>query len=450
MALPVYTYGSIPTDAEFNAFLRPLFDKDEAEEQFPGHLWRLRDDALSNDPTQLKPRWETFERTLQATAGTGLNANYQGGVVILPNGTNLTIPPGVIALPNNATSIIYVSDTGTVLSTTGTVPVYRLRLAQVVTAGGNITAVSDLRPRFSVLPAANTVKVLGGNGGQGDYTLSGAATFNDGLYYFRNFTIQVGATLTVGVFAKIYCSGNVTIEGAINITRASGGAAAYATGLPAGQNIGGLSGAGAGGGSGSGGGGGAIYPYTAQPFGSGGGLGFAGSSNGSGSVSFGAAGRGGGGLWIEAAGSIAVTGTINAQGGNAGAGTIISGNARLTGSGGGSGGLIYLSSLVGITISAAATLNVSGGNGANGLQQTDTGGAQGGAGGGGGYVVLVSPSNNTTGATITLTGGTKGADAGGTGLGGGAGGGFGGAGGNQSAGAIGQFRSLNFIPGSGG
>lgn len=445
MALPVYTYDSIPTDAEFNAYLRPAFDKDEAEEEFPGHLHRLRDGALSNEAGQIKPRFVTFEEALQVTTATGLSVTYKGGVVTLPSGLKATIAPGTLAVPNNQTTIVYVNSAGVVaFALAAAVPIFRLELSSVTTVGGLITTVVDLRPRFQVLPRPNIIKTFGGTGEQGDYTLSGAATFSDGEYYFNNFNIANTATLTVAKAARIFVAGICTIAGSVIVTAASNGGGSFfgggsvATGVVQGR----LTGNGAG--AGSAGSGGGSYSYIVSPLGSGGASGgIPASAGGNSDVGIaGAGGQGGGSLIIESAGQITITGSISAIGAAGSIYSVNTGTPNISGSGGGSGGLILLKSATGVIVSG--TLDVRGGNGGAAIGTNQAGGGSGA----GGQIVLISPANNTTSSTMLLAGGTPGTNSGTPNGGGGAGGGFGGVGGNGFAGtgAAGTLSLRNFTP----
>ena len=437
MSKTTFVNGTVVTSEWLNSIQNLKFD----DQDFNGHYPRITNDDLSNAPGQIKPEYQGFRDTLKISAGTGLSVSCAGGAFTLPDGAIASIAPQAISLANDATNFIYVAENGT-LTTASTYPVISLPLARVTTASGSISgAIVDLRPRFQIAAAANAVKVFGGTGGQGDYTLSTTATFDQGYYYFRNFTINAGATLTISKFARIFCSGTATIAGTINVTTISSGGAAFATGVVG--ATGGLSGSGPGGGSGSGGvGNGEAYNYAAAAYGSGGAGGYVNNPAGS-AATVAAGGRGGGGLWIEAALRISVTGTIVATGENGGAGSQGVGASDISGGGGGSGGLVLLSSLSSCTVASGATISVRGGNGGNATR----GNATGGGGGGGGQVVLIGPLLNTTGATITLSGGTVGNNAspGASPLGGGNGGGFGGGGGiGNSNGQIGLLILRNF------
>lgn len=427
----------------YMAFNSPVFDDQPG---YLGHRSKLTDAELSDSAGQIKPRLEAIEDAFKVSVESGLTLRHQAGSVTMPNGGLESKPAGLVVAPDNTTSYVYISPGGNVRCATDP-PTIRLLLAKVVAVSGSVSTIEDLRHPATrqLAPIASAVKSFGGSN-RTDKVCTAGEVFDQGLYYYQDFTVPAGITITVDKWAKIYCSGNVTINGSVNVTVMASGAAPYSTWVGAG-NVGGLPGSGAGGGSGSSAFGGSPYPYGAQSFGSGGGLGFANGSTGS-AVNFGAGGRGGGGLWIEAAGTILVTGSIFAKGGSAFAGSISSGTARISGSGGGSGGLVLLSSLLSVTVTASAAIDVRGGNGGNGTNNMGSGNAGGGGGGGGGYVVLISPANNATGATILLNGGALGAEAdlGGGGLGGGGGGGFGGSGGHQSAGSAGKLIVRPFVP----
>jgi len=277
-----------------------------------------------------------------------------------------------------------------------------------------------------------------------DFSSTGSFAFsaNDGTLHYRNFTLNAGHTMTVDKFARIVCSGNVTIAGNIVVTPLApggkgnpyfdiSGASAFFGGYAEGQGLGQARN---------------TYSWQAQPYGSGGMGGYGRSFTSAGGL-IRAGGAGGGGLIIEAGGTITITGSASANGGSASNASISSGNGIVAGAGGGSGGLILLGAAVGVVVSG--TLSVTGGNGGNGANTGISGVAQGGEPGGGGRVVLMAPSINTTGSTINLAAGTAGAAAG-TGavaLGGAAGGSFGGAGGGYGlAATVGLLRTITIRP----
>lgn len=435
MPKTTFVNGTVVTSEWLNSVQNLMFDGLD----YDGHYPKITNNDLSDAAGQIKPEWTAFRDALKISAATGLSISCTGGVVTLPSGALATVAPQTLALANNATNYVYLNEAGTLVAST-IYPVIALPLAKVTTVNGVISgSIVDLRPRFQISALSNAVKVFGGTGGQGDYSLSGTAIFDQGYYYFRNFTIASSATLTINQFAKIFCSGSVAINGTIAVSQFSSGGTSFLTPLSS-VNLGGISGTGPGAGSG-GNIGGTPYSYAAAAYGSGGGSGFASSSGTSTSVQLAGGGKGGGGLWIESAGSITVGGTITAIGGNGGVPlNAIGTGVNASGGGGGSGGLILLSSLTDVNVTAAGTLNVSGGSGGSAF-----GNASGGGGGGGGQIVLISPNNNATGSTIVRTGGSLGASgSGGNALGGGGGGGFGGAGGFGSGGGNGLLILRNF------
>ncbi len=290
------------------------------------------------------------------------------------------------------------------------------------------------------------VLLFGGNSTV-DYNLAtGTDTFNQGVYYFKNFTIGPSATLTIASAARIYCSGEVNINGNIVVTPIPGSGGG-GTGF---QLYGGTSrdietGKGYGGGGRTNGG--PSYNYYLQLGGSGGAAGSATSYsigiNDGGII--GAGGNGGGYIVIEAAKNISITGNITANGGHAVPSTVQEGNPAIAGSGGGSGGLIWLQSLE--TITYQGTASVRGGNGTDAIGSAS--GIQGGGGGGGGYIVMTAPHVAAGDMTANLQGGAFGAkSAGFDTYAGGGGGGYGGVGGRSSSenGHVGQLIIRNIRP----
>lgn len=454
MALPTYVYNAIPTDAEFNAFLRPAFDKDVGQEEFPGHLLRLTDDALSNTAGMIKPQWYAFRDALRVTAGTGLSINYGAGTIQGVNGLPIVFSAGTLTgLTNGAVLYVYVDASGAIVFST-IIPSIWFPLARVTTSGGVVTLIEDLRDRsYRSAPRTNLTKVLGGTGGAGDYTLaSGSATLADGEYYFRNFTVSNGATLTISGFARIFCSGNVVINGAINVTAALTGAATV-TWTGSSPLVGSI-GAGVGAGIFSS----SPYNPALSPVGSSGGSGGVQAIAGSVAILQTAqGGNAGGGLRIEAGGSIAVgsTGAIAANGGNAVAGFFVSGTGgwALSGAAGGTGGTIQMSSGTSISTAAGSGISCNAGTSTNGLRGggDTTTNACGGSGSGGGQVIFSAPSVSVLG-SVTVAGAAAGSNAvaGAGGFAGACGASNGGQGGasnaNPIAGGAGRIITNIFLP----
>lgn len=432
MALPTYQLNSIPTTEEFNAFLRPKFNKNATEEEFPGNLKRLTDDALANEAGNIKPEWQAFRDEMKVTGVVGTTATYNGGVVEARKGRIFqVIAAGSVALQNNATNYIFVQN-GAVSSNVTGFPLICLPMARVTLSGGAVSGtIVDQRPRFREAFRTDAIKVFGGSGDQGAYSQSGADSLTAGEYYFSSFNVANTGSVSITGAARIRASVGVTIAGSIIVAPSITGGRSFS--INAGTTaVGASAGNGPGAGSGTTPGGG-TYNYLLGFYGSGGAAGLITNCVGSPGVG----GFGGGGLIVESAGDIVISGTITALGGTGGAGTLTSGTGSISGSGGGSGGLILLSSLTKISLTSTSLLDVSGGNGG----AAAAGNAIGGGGGGGGQVVLIAPIIELNG-SIVKNGGAAGANIGTSGTGGASGGGFGGSGG---AGSTGQAGSAGIL-----
>lgn len=443
MPKTTFAPNQILTAAQMNAIANPVFDGLDLD----GHNPKIIDAWLSDAPGQIKPQWQAFRDALLVTSSTGLTVQHTSAVVTLQDFTVATIAAGTLSLSNNATTFIFISEAGAIAQGT-LLPVRCIPVAKVTTASGVVTSIEDLRPRFAILPQARSLRVFGGSGSQGAYTLNSGTDTLSGEYYFTDFTVAAGTTLTIRGAATIYCSGNVNIAGTVTVTPPVKGGQGY---------VGNLSGVlpnapgfGMGGGNSVNAAPSETYSYLASPLGSGGAGGWV-ELQGSFSLRTPSGGNGGGNVIFEAAGTIQITGTVRANGDN-GQGqasvTNLAGGApgsvtgSISGGGGGSGGLIWLRSLRSINASAAAVLSVVGGNGGTGFPNPPTQFTAGG--GGGGYLVAIAPTVNFTGATINLNGGTSGGT---SGFGSVSGGSFGGAGGAPGqAGQAGQLVVRNVIP----
>lgn len=439
MPKTVFVNGTVVTPEFLNSLNNPVFVDSPDND---GEIRKIQNSEFSTTPGQLLPEWTAFRDEFKVIPGTGLSVAYTGGRVLLPNNTYATVAPGTATLADNATNYLYLNPDGTVGVGTS-LPLVGFPLAQITTAAGAISgAIADLRPRHRILPRVNAIRIFGGSGDQGDFVaVTGTTTLGAGQYYYKNFTVGAAATVILSQATTLNISGDCTIDGTIQIAPiVAGGKGVF--GSIAGiyfQRGGGF-----------GGGGlqldvGAAYDASSSRLGSGGGSGAL-FSDGSGTGTGANGGAGGSALEVFCAGMIRVSssGSILAKGGDGGVGTLISGSfLGLSGAGGGSGGLILLSALSGIVVSG--TLDVRGGNGGDRAAS----GGHGGGGGSGGRVALICPSVNTTGASILLAGGSRGAnDISITNLGAGSGGSFGGIGGNgvSTAAEPGILSIRNFLP----
>lgn len=376
-----------------------------------GHFNKISDEDLSDDVGAIKNRVATLSTNLKVSAGTGLNANYAAGKLLY--GTTLfNIGASSVALSASTTNYVYGSSSGTILATASQPPIIRALLATVTTNTTGVVSVTDYREGVSVeavRPFTLSVRNFGGRGDQGNFTAVGNEILSDGEYYYNNFTVPLGVTITVNRLGYIYCSGNVNVAGTIIVSPASQGGGGVipqlantcipGQGLGAGTNE--------------------RLPYAysfrSSPIGSGGSSGFAVSTVSSSFLTVnntspgGAGGEGGGGVIFEAAGTITVTGSILANG-TAGAvgrdfdnGTV---RYSIGGGGGGSGGSITLKSLGALIVSG--TLSANGGAGGGGTPGNTQVSAEGGSGGGGGIITIQSPGINTTGSILSANGGAAG------------------------------------------
>ena len=447
MPKTTFVKGTKVTKEFLNALQAIVFDGADLD----GHYPKLTNASLDNSSGALLNDWTAFKNALGVTSTTGLVATYTGGTVTLSNGTLATIAPGTIALANSATNYLYIDRTGTLVASL-VYPSIGVPIAQITTVGGAISgSIIDLRPRYQILPVPQAIKVFGGLGGEGALLVpTGSTFFLSGEHWYTSITVQVGATLTINGSAFFYCSGNVQIDGTVNVVPSIKGGQGYFGGLKV-QDYPNTAGSGIGGGNSVNQAASPAYDYFTSPLGSGGAGGWVsiGSVTPPGSTIVTPRGGNGGGCFIlEAAGTITITGTIRADGENGQSNTAIVQNpaasytASISGGGGGSGGLLFFKSLKSITASAAAILSVAGGIGGNGFPNPTTQFSAGG--GGGGYLALYSPNNNTTGATLNLSGG---ASPYATGFGSVAGGSFGGVGGAAGqAGSVGILVLRSIVP----
>lgn len=380
--------------------------------QFFGHFNKVADTDLSDAPGALKDRLASNDLNLKVTAGAGLNALYTGGRALYAN-TVFTIGASSVALTASTANYIYVGIDGIVRATAVLPPIVRALLAIVNTNTSGVVTIVDTREGYKlevIKPVAFTVKNFGGRGDSGAFVATPGLTLGDGEYYYTDFTVPSGITITIDKLAKIYLTGNANIAGTINVAQAASGGAGYVAATIAGSSPGVP-------GVGFGAAGGEIastaYSYNVSPVGSGGSSGsyyVVSSTTALVFITTKSGGAGGGCFWLEAAGNITVTGSINAQASAAEnalvGGTTTNGTALGSGSGG-SGGLVLFKALGSIVVSGV--INANGSNGGNGVVNTAGLGAESGCGGGGGRIYLAAPSINTTGSTLNVAGGLAGA-----------------------------------------
>jgi hypothetical protein len=422
MPKSVFVQNSYVPPAWFNALQDIQFDGQDLD----GHYQKIPNVWLSDAPGSLLNDVTARRDQLLVKDGGGLTCSINGGSMTGPNGLRVTIAPTTKTLPANASTFVWIDSIG-VVQTGATLPVRSQPLAQITTNNAAIVAngIIDLRQERPFLPQSRAIQAFGGSA-TNDITITSNTTLN-GIIPCRNLTINAGVTVTVTQGElRIRASGDVTINGQINVTApVQGGSGFY--GAPVAPAVQADVGRGLGGGGGTN----SIppSPYTpdTSPLGSGGASGFTNLVGYSGGfITTSRGGFGGGSVTIEAAGAINIAGGINCDGTAAQIGIILTpsaGTVGMSGGGGGSGGSINLRSITSINATASASLSVRGGNGAPGNTFGSIG-AFGGFGGAGGWIVCRAPSVNVGLATVLLNNGSTGASSNGGGLGGSVGGAF--------------------------
>ena len=144
MTRPILNDGDIWQAQYANAAGFPI--PDGADEY--GHGPKIIDDYLDDASDMIKARFYGWYNRVQVTEGTGLQVNYTGAPIRLPDGSNVNLSAGSLTLTNNATGFIYIDNTGAI-QFGSTLPPERIVLATYVTASGAITALNDVRKQVS-------------------------------------------------------------------------------------------------------------------------------------------------------------------------------------------------------------------------------------------------------------------------------------------------------------
>lgn len=394
----------------YEAFYSPKFT---GQTHLLGHRAKLLNSEL--DPNGILLDVNTLQNGLKCSISNGLVVAYTAGVFLTATGTLQTVAAGQVVVPDNKTSFIYLTATGTIVASPQR-DVLRVTLAQVVASGGSITSLTDYRhpATLRIQPPAYVLRSFGGQSTTPKVCTQGETL--RGVIECSTFTVPAGISVTVDKYCKVVASGDVTIYGTVTVSQQAPGAPTTQYGL---LTVGGYMGYLAGQGLGNNG---DPYNYSQQAYGSGGGIGYIYNRPGNATNSWGyliKGGDGGGTFWVEAAGNITVysSATIAAIGSNGATPGSLDGTTTYqclaTGSGGGSGGCIGLVSAGLVTVQAGATIDVRGGNGGNGYIHTpgypSALYAAGGRGGSGGYLVTIGQQGvNTSGFTFLNAGGAMG------------------------------------------
>lgn len=176
--------GDIFTAEIANAIGNPIVDGAD----FIGHGPKVLDDYLDDTPGQIKSNFYSFYDRLKVSHQSGLTFTYLGGAVLLANGSEVSINPGSINLPDNVTRYIFVGSDGTVQSASS-LPNISFPLAKVTTAAGTLSGnVIDLRDKVidRVAPADIPVTQLippGASMGFAGSILPSGWLWEDGSFY---------------------------------------------------------------------------------------------------------------------------------------------------------------------------------------------------------------------------------------------------------------------------
>lgn len=133
----------------FNAIQDIQFDGEDLD----GHYQPLEDDALSNSPGNIKPEFYTLRDAGKVAHVSGLTIKVAALSVGSQNGTRTNIAETQLTIDNNATRVVFV-DSNATLQSAGSAPETGVLLARVVTSGGVVTTITDLRERvnFQIKP----------------------------------------------------------------------------------------------------------------------------------------------------------------------------------------------------------------------------------------------------------------------------------------------------------
>jgi microcystin-dependent protein len=139
----IFEDGDILYADQVNQIAYPIPDG----EDFIGRGPKVIDDYLSDESNQIKSRFYGFYNRLRLTEATGLSLTHSGGSVLLSDASIVSIPSGSITLANNATSFVYVDETGAI-SSSNILPNECFPIAKVTTVSGSITELIDLRDKL--------------------------------------------------------------------------------------------------------------------------------------------------------------------------------------------------------------------------------------------------------------------------------------------------------------
>lgn len=140
MARPTLQNGDIFGDSLANAAGYPILDGSDEY----GHGPKVVNDWLDDGPNQIKSQFYGFYNRVKLSVGTGLTINYSGAPILKSDGTLVTLSPGQVFIPDNATTFIFINTNGQVAQANA-LPKEGIPLGVVITSGGNVNQLQDLR-----------------------------------------------------------------------------------------------------------------------------------------------------------------------------------------------------------------------------------------------------------------------------------------------------------------
>lgn len=136
--------GDVYSAALANAAGNPRLDGRDEYGSGP----KVIDDWLDDAANQIKGRFYGWYDRVQVSLDTGLSVTYTGAVVMLADGSQVSLSPGALTLPANTTSFIFITDTG-VVSYATSLPAMGIPLAKAITDSSSVVTLEDLRSQVN-------------------------------------------------------------------------------------------------------------------------------------------------------------------------------------------------------------------------------------------------------------------------------------------------------------
>ena len=180
-----------------------------------GHLDLLNNGNFDQAPGNVVYDFYDLANRLRSTkdAAGGLTLRIEGGTILSPNGSRVSIPAQTTNLPNNQISFVSFDSSGS-LRVTPFNPPSGVRSARVTTGSGQITSIEDLRYDYLWTPNVNALAVFGGNS-MVDYIAPPGITVLSGVLNCRDFVVGASSIIEVDRTLTVRASGTTSIQGTI-------------------------------------------------------------------------------------------------------------------------------------------------------------------------------------------------------------------------------------------